>query len=78
MKTANARAATIRQAQIDKLEHMLIYAMRNGVEADVEAAGSGLCRLGARPLVERYAALYIQSLPPFEQRKERRKRYRRP
>jgi hypothetical protein len=78
MKIAEARAAAIRQARIDKLEHMLIYAMRNDIETDVETAGGGLIRLGARPLVERYAALYIQKLPPFEQKRARRKRYRRP
>lgn len=76
MKRAEIEAAAIRQAQLQKLENLLIYSLRNGVEIGVEAAAQGLLRLGARQLVETYAALYMHKLPPFEPQRQRRHRKR--
>lgn len=67
---------TIRQAQVDKLEHLLIYAMRSGDIPSAEAAAQGLVRLGAREIVEQYAELYARRVPPFEAPRRRHRQNR--
>ena len=77
MTHEEAREAAFHQSQLDKLESLLIYALRNGIQPSAEAATHGLLRLGARQTVESYLNLYARELPPFEPKRPVRRHRKR-